>query len=292
MEHNTDSASRRVVFLDVDGTLMDHEIVDPFAPAAIAQARQRGHLVFVCTGRSINGIHPAMKHLEFDGWVTSAGAAARVGEVVVHQSAMGAAAVKRLRDFFDAQSILYILEADDGVYCTTEVRKLFQKFWLERLKQHSAELERLGLPPDTSDRDRFLHFLPIEQANLDTVSKFTFLSTLPHSYEIVQSEFGSEFHLVPGSIPMPGGSSGEIAALGITKATGIAAILSYLGADPTAAIGIGDSWNDVEMFELVGVAVAMGNAPVELQALADFTTTRVLEGGIRDAFLRLGLIND
>jgi len=294
---NDSPAQRRAIFIDVDGTLMDHEIVDPTAPPAIAQARANGHLVFVCTGRSFKGLDPAMSDLEFDGWVTSGGASARIGSVIVHHRTMGTAAVHRMIDFFTEHNIAYILEADDGVYCSGEVRAAFEAFWSERLKQHAAELERLGLPndevaspTDNADRGSFEHFLPLEQANFDTVSKATFLSSQPNSYDLTVKHLGSEYHLVPGSIPMPGGSSGEIATLGITKATGIAAVLAELGMSPDDAIGIGDSWNDKEMFELCGVAVAMGNAPAELRALADFTTTPVLAGGIRDALIRLNLI--
>jgi len=286
----TDGFRKRAIFLDVDGTLMDHEIVDPYAPEAIAQARANGHLVFVCTGRSFNGLDPAMEVIEFDGMVTSAGAAARVGEVLVHHLPMELSATKRLIDFFTKHHILYILESDDGVYCSEQVRQLFETFWVERIKQHQAELQAMGLPVDTSERDRFSHFLPLEAANLETVNKATFISVNADSYDQAIADLGPEYHFVPGSIPLAGGSSGEIGAAGITKATGIAAILEYLGMDAADAVGIGDSWNDAEMFELCGVAVAMGNAAPELQSLADFTTTKVLQGGIRDAFVRLGII--
>ena len=281
---------RRAIFVDIDGTLMDHEIVDPSAPGAIAQARANGHLVFVCTGRSFNGIDPGMSVMEFDGWITSGGASARIGEVVIRQSAMGVAAVKRMTDFFDEHNMAYILESDDGVYCSQEVRDLFQEFWQERLRLHAAELAKLGLPPDTGEREKFLHFLPIEQANLHTISKATFLSRESDSYEKALHHLGEEYHLVPGSIPMPGGSSGEIAAAGVTKALGIEAVLDYLGMDPKDAIGIGDSWNDAEMFALCGIAVAMGNAPVDLQKRADFVTDPVLTGGVARALERLGVV--
>ncbi|MDR2703036.1 MAG: Cof-type HAD-IIB family hydrolase [Cellulomonadaceae bacterium] len=282
---------RRVVFIDVDGTLMDHEIIDPLAPAAIAAARANGHLVFVCTGRSINGIDPALGEIAFDGWVTSGGASARVGDVVVHRSTMGVQAVQRMIDFFEEHQIQYILESDEGVYCSSAVRELFETFWRERLAHHAEEMAAIGFDLDTSDRERFLHFLPLEQVDLETVSKATFISRESDSYEFSFSHLGSSYHLVPGSIPMPGGSSGEISALGITKATGIEAILAYLGMDAVDAIGIGDSCNDVEMFDLCGVAVAMGNASPELQAKADYVTTPVLKGGVRDALRHFGLID-
>ena len=55
-------------------------------------------------------------------------------------------------------------------------------------------------------------------------------------------------------------------------------------------MGIGDSWNDVEMFAVCGVSVAMGNADPELQAKADRVTTGVLDDGVHGALVRLGLV--
>jgi phosphoserine phosphatase len=65
--------------------------------------------------------------------------------------------------------------------------------------------------------------------------------------------------VIPGSIPLPGGSNGEICQLGVNKGAAILEVLA-LGRDAADAVGIGDSWNDVEMFEVVGTAVAMGGA--------------------------------
>jgi len=281
---------RRAIFLDVDGTLLEHEVVDPTAPGAIKAAQANGHLVFMCTGRSISGLDATLSVIQFDGKVTSSGASARVGDQVIQQITMPIESTQRLMEFFDRNHILYLLESDDGVFCSSQLKQLFTEFWVRRLKEHADELANLGLPADTSEKERFLHLLPVGQANLHTVSKFSFISTKPDTYEFVAQHLGSDFHLVPGSIPLPGGSSGEVSLPGVTKASGIAAVLAYLGMDADDAVGIGDSWNDIEMFQLCGVSVAMGNAPSALQAFADFTTTPVLFGGVRDAFQALGLI--
>lgn len=90
--------------------------------------------------------------------------------------------------------------------------------------------------------------------------------------------------------PQHAGSNGEIGLVGVTKGSAIIEVLDLLGIDPTDAIGIGDSWNDAPMFEVVGTPIAMGNAAPELQRLAGDVTTAVLDDGIHNAFSRLGLI--
>ena len=91
-------------------------------------------------------------------------------------------------------------------------------------------------------------------------------------------------------MPLPGGSNGEVGMRGTTKGSAILHLLDHLGADPATAIGIGDSWNDVEMFEVCGIGIAMGNADPELQALADEVTTSVTADGVYNAFVRHGLL--
>ncbi len=75
------------------------------------------------------------------------------------------------------------------------------------------------------------------------------------------------------------------------KAAAIAQTLEYLGITPQETIAFGDGGNDLSMFELVGTAVAMGNASDEVKAAADVITDDVDHDGIYNACVRLGLID-
>ena len=57
-------------------------------------------------------------------------------------------------------------------------------------------------------------------------------------------------------------------------------------------LAIGDGMNDVEMFQAVDVAIAMGNAKEGLKELADYVTTDILEDGIYNAFRHFGLLEE
>jgi hydroxymethylpyrimidine pyrophosphatase-like HAD family hydrolase len=130
----------------------------------------------------------------------------------------------------------------------------------------------------------------VAEVDRDRVAKAVFVSSSPDTVAHAASELGAGFHVIPGSMPLPGGSNGEIGQAGVTKGSAITEVLDVLGLSATDAIGMGDSWNDVEMFEVVGTPVAMGNAEPELQRLAGRVTTAVLEDGVHNAFAELGLI--
>lgn len=52
-----------------------------------------------------------------------------------------------------------------------------------------------------------------------------------------------------------------------------------LGLQPTQVMAIGDNFNDVEMIEYAGVGVAMGEAPMDVQAIANWVAPSVEEDG-------------
>lgn len=143
---------------------------------------------------------------------------------------------------------------------------------------------------DDSGRER-VRFRDLADIDGDAVAKAVFISDASDTVERATADLGDLFHVVPGSMPLPGGSNGEIGMRGTTKGSAIVAVLAHHGIGASDAIGIGDSWNDVEMFDVCGVGIAMGNAPDELKRLADEVTTSVRDDGIWNAFVRHGLVS-
>ena len=58
----------KIIFLDVDGTLVDYENRLPDSAAlAVRQARANGHRVYLCTGRSRAEVQPTLWDLGING---------------------------------------------------------------------------------------------------------------------------------------------------------------------------------------------------------------------------------
>lgn len=282
---STSPSRRRIVFIDIDGTILEHGArMSPSTPAAIAAARANGHLVYLCTGRSAGDINPKVRAIEVDGAITNGGAFAVRGDEQIVAHLMPRPLVDRMIAYFEEHGAHYFLQTDGSVYVSPGVLEHAQRF----LRAHPPVDERGG----TAQQDMALlnHYRPLAEVDLDTVVKATFLSTASDTLTRAAGELGPDFHVIPGSIPLPGGSNGEICQQGVNKGAAITEVLAALGMDAADAVGIGDSWNDVEMFQVVGTAVAMGGADPELQAMADLVTTGVLEDGVGNALTRLGLV--
>lgn len=79
----------------------------------------------------------------------------------------------------------------------------------------------------------------------------------------------------------------DILPVDASKARGILDVCAYFDIDASDCMAFGDGLNDLEMFDLVGYAVAMGDAKPELIERADFVTGTIEEHGIQSVVKHL-----
>ncbi len=78
----------------------------------------------------------------------------------------------------------------------------------------------------------------------------------------------------------------EIIRKGVSKAAGAAAILQSLGYTPEDAVAVGDGENDIALIRMAGLGVAMGNASYAVKSAADWVTLSNDEDGLAIALER------
>lgn len=74
-----------------------------------------------------------------------------------------------------------------------------------------------------------------------------------------------------------------------SKGTALKAVLKDMGIKPENVLAIGDGENDIEMLQLAGVAVAVGNADERLKAVADHVVASNDAEGVAEAIERFVL---
>ena len=72
-------------------------------------------------------------------------------------------------------------------------------------------------------------------------------------------------------------------APGVSKGRALEALASYLGISLAEVMAIGDGINDIPLLSVAGLAIAMGNAPDEVKAVADYITLDVDHSGVAAA---------
>jgi hydroxymethylpyrimidine pyrophosphatase-like HAD family hydrolase len=84
----------------------------------------------------------------------------------------------------------------------------------------------------------------------------------------------------------------EVTAPSADKASGVMRALRTLGVPPERAIAFGDMPIDIAMFSVVGHAVAMADAPLDVLAAATARTETAEEDGFARELVRRGLVAD
>ncbi|WP_029546338.1 Cof-type HAD-IIB family hydrolase [Selenomonas sp. AB3002] len=110
----------------------------------------------------------------------------------------------------------------------------------------------------------------------------------PEDCERMEAELSEKFpslHIVRSSAFLL-----EIMDKSVSKATGIKVMLEHYGIAAEESLAFGDNYNDVEMLELCGRSVAMGNAPEDIKKLADEVTLSNDEDGLAEYLVKNGII--
>lgn len=278
--------SARLIFLDVDGTLVNESgRVPESARTAIRQARSKGHKVFICTGRSTADLWPEILDVGFDGIIAGAGAYVEVEGTVLSQRRIPPDTVHEFVSYLAAHDGYYLLESTEGVFGSSGVLGLL------RGMLDDPELTENGrLDLDAALAPYIEQMQEASDVAAIPVHKISFL-VRGQSLEQIQSTAGPNYVILPSISHIFGPDSAELSMAGVNKATAVQEVVAHLRRGLSATIAIGDSHNDVEMLALVGVGIAMSGAPAEVLAAANETTSGVEDHGIRNAFERHGLVS-
>ncbi len=256
------------MFFDIDGTLLSEITgqVPESARQALAQARARGHLVFVNTGRTYGELGKIRNLVEPDGWLCGCGTYIQAeGRVLVHQ-VMDRDSVLGISRKARACDVDCFLEGMEGCFVLTEETR----YPMGR---------RLRSKPD----------FPVRYWREDTgageIEKFCVIADEESWREEFFASLGPEIQVIDR-----GGDFYECVPAGYSKASAIDRILEAYGLGLEDAYVFGDSTNDISMFEHVPNAVLMGKHDKQLEPYASFVTRTVEEDGIRYAMESLGLI--
>lgn len=271
----------KYIFLDIDGTLIGQDAVIPdSAKEAINEARENGHKVFICSGRSRCEMHEDILCVPVDGIVGSAGAYVELDGKMIYHRPMTEEMNVRLLDYFESREMAIFLETNEDL--------LVNDIGLAYVNQYIEYCESHNEPYDKALFDLAKPLSQVSEPAKLAVNKLLYV-TKEYDPKEIRRDLQDEFTVVDSAIVLPG-NSGELSELGMHKGNGINIVAKYFGVDLKDTIGIGDGENDMEMLQSAGIGIAMGNASPILKDIADFVTTDVGDDGIRNAFLHYGLI--
>lgn len=262
-----------IVFLDIDGTLLDssHRIM-PCTHDRLKQLQERGVPIILCSARPPKGVNLVAEQAELHGPV-----ACYNGGLIIDED--------------------HTILRDVGI--DIQLAMDFKRFVSERFPELvvSAYLYSVWLAEDPQ------HPLIQQEAEISgctplkgSIAQVAFAASHVHKLlcmgdamriRALQKEVQIHFPQLMALRSKP--EYLEILSPESTKCSAAKVLLAFYGLQPEQAVAFGDSDVDVDMLQYCGLGVAMGNAPRQVKEAADYVTASNDEEGIYIALNSLRL---
>lgn len=253
-----------IIFFDIDGTLVDPRTgkISEKTMYTLSRLQERGIRICISTGRAPSEI-PDFGALRFDAYCTYNGSLCYTEDQVLHSNPIAPADVMQVIQ--NASAI--------GRPVSVAVRN---------------RLAANGLDADLADYYRLADLELTVAPDFDAACR-------EDVYQILIGCRPSEHAaLVKGvqsvKIAVSWDRAVDVIPSSSGKGRAIAEVLAHFGVAASQAMAFGDSQNDLEMLQAVGVGVAMGNASEPVKAIADEVCGAVWDEGIYHFCLSRGLL--
>lgn len=258
----------KFIFIDLDGTLVHGggDTLSPSTKEALTQAHLNGHKLIVCTGRSQGAARTI--DFEMDGYISGAGSYISLFDKVLLDNPIEKELHTRIIEKAKELEIAVTHECLNECYCSKYMYDMFHGLGLE---------------------NRYTkYWVPVEGYKGEPTYKMLVETFDQKAMEILVDTFKDELNFY--EINKGDFYRSEAVSKNNSKAKAILKIveMGYVKLEDT--IGIGDSFNDLEMLQTCGQSVAMGNAFEEIKPYATIVTDDIDHDGIYNAFKKLGLI--
>ncbi|SFB00477.1 hypothetical protein SAMN04488072_10578 [Lentibacillus halodurans] len=257
--------TQKLIFFDIDGTLLDDEKQLPDSTRkAIAELQQAGHYVAIATGRAPFAFKPLLEELNIGTYVSINGQYVVHNNEAIYKNPLNPAALARLEK--------YALERNHPlVYLNHED-------WYTNTRHHphvKTAIESLKLDQDVTYNPEFYKDGEVYQTLLFCTGEG-------------EVEYDQAFHEL--DFVRWHDFSVDVMPSGGSKAAGIGQLIRQLQIPAHDVYAFGDGLNDIEMLKSVQTSVAMGNASDIVKEAASAVTKDVNEDGIRHGLKMVGLL--
>ena len=272
---------RKLIFLDIDGTLTPagSNIPPESAMTAVKAAQDKGHKVFLCTGRNPAMLAPVLA-LGFDGAVAGAGGYVFTNDEVLFDCPMKPEEFETGMRLLGENGVFRTIEAKDATWGDEELGD-----FLAQAGEGNSELVRWRKALAEQ-----LNIRPMSEYDGSPIYKIVFMCKEAKQLQPARDALEKQYNFVVQDVAAHHCLNGELINRQFDKGKGVRIVAKHYGIDIADTIGFGDSMNDLEMIETVGYSVCMANGSPALQAKSDLVCPAVDEDGLYKAFEQLGLM--
>jgi Cof subfamily protein (haloacid dehalogenase superfamily) len=267
----------KAVFLDMDGTLLrsDHSVSD-ITKQTIRKLSEKGISVTLVSARPLDAILPTALELGLSEspLITLNGGYIVESEQPIFQASIDLDTTARLTEQIrpSGATIAYYLQREwfaevNDSWIEHEQKIMDVKIKIapfpELLKEWSARGEGSG-------------------SNKGSGPNKMMVMSEPDSIAVIErnllARYNGSLNIYPSKPTYL-----EIMVPAASKSNALRFLMERMHISPEETVAMGDNFNDREMIQFVGLGVAMGNAPDEIKAVADYVTDTNNNDGVQKA---------
>lgn len=252
----------KMIAIDMDGTLLTHEkIITKRNFEALKKAQAMGVLTVVSTGRAIAGVDIYNEIVALENPVILCNGA----EIVKFPE--GELLYKQAFGRIVAEKVITEGKKRNTTLCIWSNGKLYANVYNDNVRIYEGYSRgRAEILDDMT---------PILDAGITKIVWYDEPKNIPVYMAEMKALLGNTSSCVQTAPEFL-----EFFDPNVSKATAVEFIATGYGIKNEEIICIGDGYNDVEMIELAGLGVAMGNAPDDVKSRADFVTETNANDGV------------
>lgn len=256
----------KLIVADMDGTLLDdHKELDTAIVGVVKKLNMRGIHFTLASGRNIHIMKPYLEQLPISlPFITNNGANIFQNDTCIYEKNMEAKELYYAFQVLEQHNIPYIAYSDEAVFTREEKDSI--KFFLDRLRGKA--------PIRIVKKDTILKesIFKVVMVNEDTEGMKNIMDQINEyciNLQCVRSE----------------DSIYTITHVNAVKGKTLEYLINLLGIKKEEVMVFGDNFNDMTMFEIAGISVAMENSQNEVKEKADYQAGSNNHNGV-SAFLK------
>lgn len=263
----------KIVFIDIDGTLINEkQKVTPRTKKVISKLKEMGIYVVITSGRNSYQVRELSQSVNASSIIIASNGAEVYDyekKLTIHQAEIPIPTLQNIFDFCNTHNLKLYLNSQYQRYINLKDTIPYpENILISSLDEIKGKISQIVIQSTNYNRmlvlKDYLHSLNPDLENTNSSVSLTNNIHIPN--ESLFRDFTPKFN---------------------TKSSGVAKVLEYLNLNPEEAISLGDSFNDLSMFELTGLSIAMGNAIEEIKEASDEITLTNDEDGVAVALEKI-----
>lgn len=270
----------QLISLDMDGTLLDNDLkISNENISAIHQAALQNKYVVIATGRSLSEMNPYMERLkDIRYFILESGAVIfdRLKNKMIYQKYFEKNAVEQIIKISYKQDLMPHYFTGGHSYSFTEKMMHMDKYNMTKFQDFYLENVR-----------KIIDFNEFKEKYSDKIEKIIFYHRSIQEMDLCYQ------YLHDIAIEKPTvGISIEMSPQGVNKASALKMLCQILDISLNKTIAIGDSDNDLEILNQVGIAIAVENANENVKNICNEIVKDNHHHGVAQAIKKYLLVDD